>query len=78
MLQFQSGPSGMFPKDSCVENLISSLWCYWEVVEPLGGGIKGQEIRSLELCPGGDPGTSVSLSPCFLAAGVGLSTTFPP
>jgi hypothetical protein len=26
------------PKGPCVEGLVQSLWHYWEVVEPLGGG----------------------------------------
>jgi hypothetical protein len=26
------------PKVLCIEGLLSSLWCYWEVVEPLGVG----------------------------------------
>lgn len=43
--------SGMSPqKPLCVEGLVPSLRHYWGVVEPLGGGAKWQEVRSLGMC----------------------------
>jgi hypothetical protein len=35
-LYFEPGAS---PKDTCVKSLVPTTWCYWDVVEPLGGGV---------------------------------------
>jgi hypothetical protein len=35
------------------KGLVVSLWCYWEVGEPLGGGVYWKEDRSLGACIGG-------------------------
>jgi hypothetical protein len=35
MLKFESE---MTTKHSYIKGLVARLWCYWKVVEPLGGG----------------------------------------
>jgi hypothetical protein len=32
----------MFP--NCAEGLVARLWCYWEVVEPLGMQLSGRKL----------------------------------
>jgi hypothetical protein len=53
------------PKGPCVEGLAASLWCYWQVVEPSGGGAWWKEVRSLEAALEVDLGTLAPLSFLF-------------
>jgi hypothetical protein len=39
----------------CVKSLVPRLWCYWEVVEPLGGRAKWEEGRPLGMFIKGIP-----------------------
>jgi hypothetical protein len=34
----------MSPKGSCVKDLVTNLWYYWEVVEPLEGIVGGHWV----------------------------------
>jgi hypothetical protein len=34
----------MSPRDPCEEGLVPSPWCYWEMVDPLGGGTQWEAL----------------------------------
>jgi hypothetical protein len=34
----------VFPKGLCVKDLLTSLWPYWEVVDPLAVGLSGRKL----------------------------------
>jgi hypothetical protein len=41
--------SWMLSKSPCVSDLVPSPWCYWEVIEYLGGRNGWKEVRSLRI-----------------------------
>lgn len=47
VLYFRSWAS---PEGPCTEGLVSSLWCYCDMVKPSRGGAQLEEIRSLGKC----------------------------